>query len=117
MTDHIAHCYSADMSNKSSVVVYDVFHKQDNKRDHMIEIMQMTQDFVGKDYTHTVPSGGDLLTVERQQGARRHMADGDTPRERLELLEPVAEDWHALMNYLMVRFNSKLIHSLFYLRP
>ena len=101
-TDHIAHRYSAEMSSKSSVIVCDVFHKQEIKRDHMIKIMQMTQDFVGKDYTHTVPSG------------RRHMADGDTPRERLELLEPVTEDWHALMNYLIVRLKNKLIINFTY---
>ncbi len=61
----------------------------------------MTQELIGKDNTHTVPSGGGLLTVEKQQ---EHMAYRYTPRERLE---PVAEDWHALMNYLSS--NNKLI--------
>ena len=28
--------------------------------------------------------------------------DGDTPRERMELLEPVVEDWHALVCLLKV---------------
>ncbi len=104
VTSHIPHLHSAEMSTKSSIVVCDVFHKQEIKSDHMIEIMQMTQGFLGDNFAQTVASGGDLLTVERQLGARRHMADADTPSERLELLEPVAEDWHALMNYLMVRF-------------
>lgn len=91
VTKHIPHLHSDEMAKKSDVIVCDVFHKQETKRDHMIEIMQMTQEFLGPDYTHTVASGGDLL-------------DADTPRERLELLEPVTEDWHALMNYLIVRF-------------
>ena len=87
----------------------DVFHKNETWRDHMIDIMEMTQDFLGDGFSHTVASGGDLLTIERQQPARRHLADADTPRERLEHLEPVSEDWHALMNYLMVS-----IHTLLY---
>ena len=42
-----------------------------------------------------VPSGGDLLTCEWQRCAQNHVLDGDTPKERLELLLPVIEDWHA----------------------
>ena len=48
-----------------------------------------------------VASGGDHLTCERQLGAR-HLMDGDTPRDRLELLEPQAEDWHCLVCVLGV---------------
>ncbi len=59
--------------------------------------MMASQEFLGKDYPHRVP------TVERQQGAKRHLADADTPEEGLDRLEPVAEDWHVLMNFLMVR--------------
>ena len=48
-------------------------------------------------------SGGDQLTCERQYCAQRHLMDSDTPRERLQNLEPVCEDWHTLMNLLIVR--------------
>ena len=48
------------------------------------------------------PDSGDQLTCERQVGAKRHMMDGDTPRDRLDKFEPVTEDWHALMSFLGV---------------
>ena len=89
---HIPHPHSTEMATKSDVVVCDVLHKNENKRVDMIDMMS-TQDYLGKDFKHTVASGGDLLTVERQQGARRHLADADTPEEGLDHLEPVAEDW------------------------
>lgn len=75
---HIQHQYSKVMSKKSEVFVLDV---------------------LGKGYHdgRVVACGGDHLTVERQIGAQRHLMDGDTPRERMELLEPVVEDWHALV--------------------
>ena len=100
---HIQHPHSAEMATKSDVIVCDVLHKNETKRVDMIDIMMASQEFLGKDYPHRVQSGGDLLTVERQQGAKRHLADADTPEEGLDRLEPVAEDWHALMNFLMVR--------------
>ena len=40
--------------------------------------------------------------LSEQTGAQRHVMCGDTPRERLELLEPVSEDWHALVCLLKV---------------
>ena len=46
-------------------------------------------------------SGGDQLTCERQVGAQQHMMDGDTPEDRLQLLEPQTEDWHCLVCVLM----------------
>ena len=49
-----------------------------------------------------VLSGGDQLTCERQAGAQRHVMDVDTQEERLQLLEPVCEDWHALMCFMKV---------------
>ena len=44
------------------------------------------------------------MTTERQISAQRHLMDGDTERKRLELLEPHSEDWHALMNFMLVRY-------------
>ncbi len=36
-------------------------------------------------------------SIERQQGAKRHLADADTPDHEagLDRLEPMAEHWHA----------------------
>ena len=72
--------------------------------------MQTMQGYLGDDYptSHRVASGGDQLTCERQLGSQRHMMDGDTPRERLQLLEPQTEDWHCLVCMLNVSFMSSL---------
>ena len=82
------------MSEKSDVVVLDVLMKDETKHSDMISIMETMQNYLGKDYDkkRRVLSGGDLLTCERQQGSQKHMMCGNTPRERLEILEPVAED-------------------------
>ena len=68
----------------------------------MIDIMEMTQDFLGDGFSHTVASGGGVLTIERQQSARRLLADADTCRERLEHLEPVSEDCNGEYTYTIV---------------
>ena len=44
-----------------------------------------------------VLSGRAYLTCERQVGAQRHVMCGNTSRDRLEILEPVVEDWHCLV--------------------
>ena len=38
-------------------------------------------------------------------GAQHHVMDGDTPHDRLQLLEPQTEDWHTLMCFLGVSVN------------
>jgi len=40
--------------------------------------------------------------VERQLGAKRYLSNADTLEDGLECLEPVTEDWHALMNFQIV---------------
>lgn len=98
---HIRHRYSTEMSRKSEVVV---LMKDETKHSDMIEIMTTMQEYLGQDYDENrrVLSGGDLLTCERQQGSQKHMMCGNTPRERLQILEPVTEDWHALVTLLEV---------------
>ena len=100
---HIFHKYSATMAKKSEVVVLDVLYKNEACHRDMLDIMRHEQSYLGKDYRGRVPSGGDLLTCERQRCAQQHVMDSDTPQERLELLEPVIEDWHTLMCLLEVR--------------
>ncbi len=70
----------------------------------MVDIMQTLQGYLGDDYPsiRRVASGGDQLTCERQVGVQRHPMDGDTPRDRLQLLEPQTEDWHCLVCILVV---------------
>ena len=65
----------------------------------MLDVMKPLQGYLGEEFppNKKVVSGGDQLTCEREANARRHMMDGDTPRDRLALLEPVCEYWHALM--------------------
>ena len=62
----------------------------------MLDIMKHQQSYLGNDYTGKVLSGGDLLTCERQRCAQQHVMDSDTTKEKLELLEPVVEDWQLI---------------------
>ena len=102
---HIVHRYSTEMSKKSEVVVLDVLMKNETKHTDMIAIMNAMHEYLGSEYNvqRRVLSGGDLLTYERQVGSQKNMMCGDTPRERLALLEPVVEDWHCLVSLLEVR--------------
>ena len=64
----------------------------------MLDIMKLLQSYlkVGSEFQESlkVLAGGDQLTCERETGAQRHVIDGDTPHDRLQLLEPQTEDWH-----------------------
>ena len=101
---HIHHKYSKEMAKKSEVVVLDILMKNETEHKDMLEIMGVIQDYLGDSYPQErrVLSGGDHLTCERQIGAQRHMMDGNTQQERLEILEPVVEDWHCQMCILVV---------------
>lgn len=103
---HIHHRYSKQMAQKSEVIVLDVLMKNETCHSDMINIMQTMQGYLGKDYPtdHRVASGGDQLTCERQIGSQHHMMDGNTPEDRLKLLEPQTEDWHCLVCFLSVCF-------------
>ena len=108
---HIQHKYSKAMSNRSEVFVLDVLMKNEAKHSDMMDIMSIMQGYLGEGYQdgRVVACGGDQLTVERLIGAQRHRMDGDTARERLELLEPVVEDWHALVCLLKVIKQTNII--------
>lgn len=96
VTKHIEHCYTKEMSEKSEVYVLDILMKNEAKHKDMIDIMTRMQDYLGENYDEErrILSGGDLVTCERQVGAQRHLMCGNTQKERLEILEPVGEDWH-----------------------
>ena len=64
--------------------------------------MRSQQSYLGNKFDDRVISGRDQLTCERQHCAQLHVMDSDTRADRLELLEPVVEDWQAFMNFLEV---------------
>lgn len=101
---HILHRYSKEMACKSKVYTLDVMMKNEAKHDEMIDIMRTLQNYLGKDYSEErkVACGGDQLTCERQVGAQRLTSCADCSADRLELLEPVSEDWHCLVILLKV---------------
>ena len=103
---HIPHERSKEMACKSEIAVLDVLSKNEATHSDMLDIMKTLQGYLGEEFPRDkkVVSGGDQLTCEREANARRHMMDGNTPHERLSLLEPVCEDWHALMCFLCVSF-------------
>ena len=92
------------MSKKSEVFILDVLMKNEAKHTDMIDIMTVMHNYLGDGYAdgRVVVSGGDHLTCERQIGSQRHLMCGNTRRDRLELLEPVVENWHALVCLLNV---------------
>ena len=110
---HIQHRYSREMSQKSEVYVLDVLMKNEAKHKDMIDIMTTLQEYLGDDDDERrVLSGGDQLTVERQVGAQRHLMCGNTVKERLEILEPVSEDWHFRLCLIAVSGYSKDMHPI-----
>ena len=104
LPDHILHCYSNEMKQKSEVYVLDVLMKNEACHAEMLDIMTAMHSYLGADFpsSRRVFSGGDQLTCEREVGAQRHVICGNTPRERLQLLEPQVEDWHCLLCFLTV---------------
>ncbi len=99
---HIIHTHTIDMDEKSETVVLDVLHKNEAKHEDMLDIMRTQQSYLEPHLNARRLSGGDQLTVERQRCAKRHIMDSDTPKQRLDYLEPKIEDWHALQTFLMV---------------
>lgn len=103
---HISHAYSIEMSKKSEVIVLDVLMKDKTKHADMINIMSTMQEYLGSDFSEErrVLCGGNLLARERRIGSQKHIMCGNTPRERLQILEPVAEDWHCLVSLIGVSY-------------
>ena len=98
------HIYSEKMATKSDVLVLDVFHKNETKSSDMVFIMREMASYLGSSYKYTVLSRGDHVTCEREQGAKRHVMCSNTREGRLEQLEPCVEDWHCMMNFMIVSY-------------
>jgi hypothetical protein len=87
-----------------------VQNKNENRGDDMVDIMAHLHQYVPRVdlsegttsgykssehvWFHKVLVGGDQLTAARARSSKMHMANGQTPYQRLEGLIPVAEDWH-----------------------
>lgn len=101
---HILHKYSKKMAEKSEVVVLDILMKDETKHEDMLHIMKVMQDYLGDNYPQErrVASGGDHVTYERQLGSKKHKMDENTKKERLDILEPVVEDWHCQLCVIIV---------------
>ena len=105
---HILHQYSKEMSEKSEVYILDVLMKNEANHADMIDILRTLQRYLGEDYDELkrVVCGGDQLTCERQVGAQMLTSCADSVTERVQLLEPVCEDWHCLVCLLRVSSGS-----------
>ena len=57
---------------------------------------------VPKANIHTILFGGDQLTACRARCAKKVMANGNDPIQRLEGLKPTVEDWHTKVVLLEV---------------
>ena len=109
--EHVSHENMESMARKSEVYFVDVLMKNEAVHADMVDIMVYMQDRLGEvPSTCKVLSGGDQLTCERQANAQRHRMDGDSTKDRLQLLEPVCEDWHALMCFMKVSICCKYLH-------
>ena len=110
---HILHHYSREMAQKSEVYALDVLMKNEAKHADMIEIMRKIQGYLGEEYDgeRRVASGGDQLTCERQVGAQRLTSCANTSAERLQLLEPVTEDWHCLVSIMRVSGSKNIMDN------
>ena len=62
------------MAKKAEVSVLDVLYTNEARHQDMLDIMKHLQSYLGKDFTNTVPSGGDLLTCERQRCAKLRLS-------------------------------------------
>ena len=79
-----------------------------------VPVMEYTQDMPVPSSQEEVPVpqaifypilfGGDHIMAARARGARRARVNSLTPVARLEGIIPCAEDWHAQLNLLDVRF-------------
>lgn len=104
LSQHIPHVYHEQMAEVSETYFLDVLLKNEAKSSDMIDIMVQMQKYLGETFPPNgkVLSGGDQLTNERQCCAQRHLMDADSPKDTLQLLEPVCEDWHTLMCFFKV---------------
>lgn len=69
---------------------------------------------VTTDKFHYILMGGDQLSVARARGSQRLRGNSCRPRDRLEGLVPVCEDWHAKGCFITVRVASNKLPNCSY---
>ncbi len=67
-----------------------------------VDVSDTEQTELTYDDFHYILTGGDLLTTARARGSQRIRKCGERPKDRLEGILPVCEDWHAKMCLLGV---------------
>ncbi len=75
----------------------------------MVEILQKFHDYLPQTHNGSIDSqwfSGDQLTIERAVNVIASVANGYTPRDRLEGINLQMGDWHAAVKLLSV---SKII--------
>ncbi|XP_070555569.1 uncharacterized protein [Ptychodera flava] len=107
--DHIAHRYSQQMEQKSSVYNLPIQFKDEKKYSDMVDIQVSVEDFLTSLYgkanqeIQQVPFGGDELTRIRAHKAKYIRSGAHTPTDRLEHVCPIViENWHAKRAFLSV---------------
>ena len=92
------------MSKKSDVVILDVLQKNETKSTDQLHIMETMHGYLGEEILrdHEVLLGGDQLMCELQVNCKRHMMDGKTPWDSMDVLEPEMGDWQALLSLFNV---------------
>ena len=68
----------------------------------IVDVSDTEQTELTYDDFHYILTGGDLLTAARARGSQRIRKCGERPKDRLEGILPVCEDWHAKMCLLGV---------------
>jgi len=101
-----------------------ILEKDENITEQMVEIVEHLQQYVPRT-THNkmipILLGGDALSVERGEAARRARSDSFSPEDRLDGLVWKSEDWHGhvislqvhIITFIWTSLNSKIPHSKF----
>jgi hypothetical protein len=100
-----------------------ILEKDENITEQMVEIVEHLQQYVPRTTDNKIIPillGGDALSVERGEAARRARSDSFLPEDRLDGLVWKSEDWHGHVISLQVHIitfiwslNSKILHSKF----
>ncbi|KAH3694232.1 hypothetical protein DPMN_081672 [Dreissena polymorpha] len=103
----------AGLNQKNHVIPLPVLHRNEQKYDEVVDILDFFEDFLTECYnsagvdrgTIKTHIGGDQLTRERFSGAKRLRAGGLSAKECFERLSPITfEMFHLLMNYVKLIF-------------
>ena len=78
----------------------------------MVDVTDTEEAELIYDDFHKTLAGGDMLTAARARGSQRVRRCGERPKERLEGILPVCEDWHCKGVLMGVRPKVVLLYPL-----